>query len=138
MDHPIDIVDVDNLSFYAPCVHFEQPVQITNCTLTSLDLYAAYFMGGLQMRNCTIQSRVTWEAGGHNTDGPVLFQDCVFQKFLNAEDAWFHGPVILERVQFQNGTNLLCDDDKCPRTYCPVFEVEPIVIGVQGNVSVMT
>ena len=131
-DHDVLIENVEDLEIYAPCVVFTHGFTIRDCTIDLLELYNAYFHGGLEIINCTVTSTVNWAAGGHNHK-PVVLRDCVFEEFVDCSDISFWGPVLLERVKFYKGTTLL--DKGMDGAF---FKTEPTFIDVEGRLDVQS
>lgn len=49
---------------------------------------------------------VCW--AGHNApDAPFVLESCRFERFVNFDDEWFKGPVMVRECAFARGTNLL-------------------------------
>lgn len=123
-----------DVRFSACFTQFYAPVRMANCTVKQLDRSSTYFLGGLEIENCTILCDVSWPWGGHNKR-PIRIVDSVFGGFLDVEDGAFEAEVILRNVKFCKGTNLLGN------VGTPVevsFEIPPTFDRVEGQLDVDT
>lgn len=102
----LEIANDPNLCFKGSMVAFTEPVIIKNTTIKEMDIYASYFIGGLTLMGCIVESAVKWASGGHNQK-PIIFDQCDFHDFVDFEDCTFEAPVQLKNVRFRKGTNLL-------------------------------
>ena len=110
----IEIEGDDDVRFSASLAQFYCPVRLCRCTITRLDLYATYFLGGLEIEKCRILCEVNWQSGGHN-ERPVRILDSTFSEFVDLEDCSFESEVVLRNVKFLKGTNLLGNIGTPPR-----------------------
>jgi hypothetical protein len=105
--HPIKIQSCQVEEFDAALCEFHEPVTLSKSMFERAGFVACYFLQGLSVEGCHFRGRVNFECGGHNAaDKTVLFQDTVFEGFVNFFDCLFEGPVILRNVEFREGTNL--------------------------------
>jgi len=121
--------------FSAPCALLQNPVRFTDCRFDFLDLYATYFLKGLIIERCVVADRVTFQSGGHNNDAPITICNTRFESFVDFEDCWFTGPFSLHNVTFNNGTNLL-GNQNTPMAVS--FDVAPEFVDVIGDLAMNT
>jgi hypothetical protein len=74
----------------------------------SFVLHSFFFTAGLQARRCRFEGDATISHGGHNaSDAPFVLESCRFERFVDFNDEWFKGPVIVRDCTFVGGSNLL-------------------------------
>lgn len=125
-DTQTDVIEISNeqvVNFIAPCVLFESSVSIEDSTIKTLSIYASYFLQGLTLKNCIIESKVNWRSGGHNQE-PVKFLNCKFSDFVDFEDCWFISDLVIRDCSFDKGTNLLGNKET------------PVAVTFEGNVDI--
>ncbi|WP_141735930.1 pentapeptide repeat-containing protein [Oligoflexus tunisiensis] len=87
-------------------VHFTEEIEIRDCIVRDFEVFGVYCIRGLSVRNTTFDCEIIWQSGGHNTR-PIVFENCVFKRFVDFEDCDFEDEFILRNVTFIEGTNLL-------------------------------
>ncbi|MDP4216253.1 MAG: hypothetical protein Q8927_08625 [Bacteroidota bacterium] len=87
-------------------VEFKHSVTLVASSIRKCSFNYAYFFDGLTIDNCSFNSYVDFEAGGHN-NRPILIKNSTFSEFVNFFDCWFHGEVIVVNNHFPKGTNLM-------------------------------
>ncbi len=132
---PIRLAGCRLAGLSAACVQIHEPVVLERCTVESAEgtFFAAYFLAGLHITGCSLQSAVDFQCGGHNkAPRAVLVEDSTFAGFVNFLDCWFEGPVVVRRCRFEVGTNLLGNRG---RPYEVRFEVPPLIEGNHGDLG---
>ena len=117
--------------FHFPCLQATKPVSFINTHFKYTESYAPYFMAGLLIRSCTLDTYLDFQSGGHNKNGTeIRIENNVFKGFVNFFDDWFEGPVIVEGNTFEQDTNLLS------QKLLIKFDVPPISSGNTGKMDV--
>jgi hypothetical protein len=117
----------------APCVQFLAPVVLTRCDIGRAQFFAAYFLAGLSIRQCTFSGKVDFQCSGHNRGGSLVhLEDNVFDQFVNFFDCWYEGPFEARKCDFKKGTNLLGNRGQ---PFEVRFNVEPVLADNSGNVA---
>lgn len=97
---------------------FNKPVRLINCHFKKCHFSFSYFLGGLIIDNCTFESYLDFQAGGHNRKGnPVIITNNEFKDFVNFFDCWYEDEVIISNNIFHKGTNLLGKPHSTPVTF---------------------
>ena len=118
--------------FAAVSVQFDKPVKLINCHFKECELFSSYFFGGLTIENCTFDSYLDFQSGGHNKTGcPVNIIDNEFKDFVNFFDCWYENDVRICNNKFNKGTNLLGN----PNNLGATFEKEPIIQDNTGRLD---
>ncbi len=131
---PVELSGDADLQVHADACEFRAPVVIRGCRVTHLGLYATYFLQGLRLVDCVVEGPVVFQSGGHNRR-PIELQDTEFLDTVDFEDSWFMHEVVLRRVQFRKGTNLLGN----PGTPVEVqFDRPPVLEDVVGQLDLTT
>lgn len=131
---PIEIVGCQLHSLNAISLRFESSVVIKDSLIenTNGSFAFSYFLGGLIIQECTFESKVDFQCGGHNKNSNCfLIADSTFKKFVNFFDCWFEGPVEIRNCDFEAGTNLLGNQDA---PYAATFKLPPVI---ENNIGVM-
>ena len=126
IDSPILIKNclLDDLD--AGFIEFEAPVVLENVEVVGTCLFhACCFLAGFSARDCHFRSRVDLQWRGHNKNGSLFrIENSQFDGFVDFEDAWFMGPVIVRGCAFHGGANLLGMRGQPNQV---TFDVEPII-----------
>lgn len=128
-------VEADNCIFE----HFEaisslflKKVKLTNSDFKDCSFMFSYFPGGLEIDNCSFDSYLDFQSGGHNKEGkPVFICNSTFKNFVNFFDCWYESEVVIKNNDFQQGTNLLGKPFNIPVT----FDVKPIIENNKGQLA---
>lgn len=134
VDVAVEIDGDADVRLSASFAQFQRPVRLADCTIHRLDLHSAYFLRGLEIKNCRILCDVNWPWGGHNRL-PIRIVDTEIIGFLDLEDCLFEAEVIFQDVKLHKGTNLLGN------VGTPVevsFEMPPVLELVEGQLDVNT
>lgn len=119
---------------------FEEITFLETIILERCIIQSAYFVGyikaGVIMTNCEFTSDMIFPLfrwSGHNAiDKPILFTNCTFHGFVDTEDAWFQGPVMISKCRFIKGTNLLSNKGQPNATH---FDVIPVITDNEGTLD---
>lgn len=134
VEHEIHCTDCHFEMFDAGFARFKGHVRFKRCTFQNCSFYSAYFSKGLHVSACEFDTGVQFASGGHNAkDCNFEIRDSVFHGFVDFEDCWFNGPVIIDSVDFRDGTNLLGNVN----THLQVtFDFAPIIENTQGQLDI--
>ena len=136
VEHEIRCTDCRFDSFCASFARFKRHVRFERCSFQYGDFYAAYFLQGLYVSACEFNTGATFQSGGHNAkDCNFEIRDSVFQDFADFEDVWFEGPVIIDNVDFRDGTNLLGNVNTPMQV---TYDYPPIIENTQGSLDIDT
>jgi hypothetical protein len=117
--------------FYFPCLQSTKPVSFLNSHFKNVTSYAPYFLAGLLIRNCTFDTYLDLQSGGHNKDGTeIRIEHNRFKSFVNFFDDWFEGPVIIQHNIFEQDTNVLA------KNLMIRFDVAPIISDNTGKLDI--
>jgi hypothetical protein len=98
--------------------------------------YAAYFLRGIAIVKCDFRGPDSSQSGGHNAkDCDFTITDTGFDGFVDFEDCWFTGPVVVRNSTFRVGTNLLGNMET------PVnvsFDFLPAISDTVGDLNINT
>jgi len=87
--------------------HFDRPLRLTNSRFRECQFVFTYFLGGLTIDNCTFDSYLDFQAGGHNKPGnTVAIINNEFAGFVNFFDCWYSNRVTISNNKFHKGTNI--------------------------------
>jgi hypothetical protein len=121
---------VENL--VAVGTEFTKPVRLVNSYFKNCNFYGAYFTKGLIIDNCTFDSYLDFQSGGHNKPGnPVIITNNNFKAFVNFFDCWYEGEVTISKNKFHKGTNVLGK----PNNISVTFDVEPTITENSGQIN---
>ena len=110
--------------FSGSCTQFEKSVKFINSHFKKCQFVFTYFLGGLTIENCTFDSYLDFQAGGHNkANNAISIINNDFLDFVNFFDCWYESEVTICNNNFHRGTNLLGNPDKVLIT----FDIAPIV-----------
>jgi hypothetical protein len=116
----------------AVMVQFRRPVVLRHVRIGRADFSFAYFLQGLLLEDCIVDSYLDFQAGGHNQPGfPLQLRRNSFHGFVNFFDCWYRGPVQVEDNRFAQGTNLLGQ----PENYPVTFDVPLLIAGNVGRLD---
>ena len=59
-------------NFYFPCLRSTKPVSFLNSHFKNVTSYAPYFLKGLLIQNCTFDTYLDLQSGGHNKEGTEI------------------------------------------------------------------
>jgi hypothetical protein len=92
---------------------YRHSLRLVRSHLNKCSFNYTYFIGGLTIRDCTFDSYLDFEAGGHNQNN-CKFQiaQSSFDGFVNFFDCRFQSHVEIVGNEFKRGTNLLGNMDK--------------------------
>jgi hypothetical protein len=94
-------------SFAGNVTQFEKPVRFTNTHFKNCEFVFSYFVGGLIIENCTFDSYLDFQAGGHNKPTiEIIINNSDFNDFVNFFDCWYQGPISIIGNRFHKGTIL--------------------------------
>ena len=130
----VTIGDDESLSVNASLCQFSAEVEIRNCRVVRFNLFGTYFLAGLRILQCHFDCPVNFQCGGHNTS-EILLSDCTFEEFVDFEDCYFDSIVILERIVFRRGTNLLGNKGTPVEV---TWSTPPKLVEVQGELECST
>ncbi|RAJ98094.1 hypothetical protein LX87_03002 [Larkinella arboricola] len=120
-------------NFSGSVTQFNNPVRLINCHFKNCQFVFTYFSGGLTIDNCTFDSYLDFQAGGHNKAGnAVIITNNGFNGFVNFFDCWYESDVIINNNRFCKGTNLLGKPNNIPIT----FDVEPVIENNIGELDI--
>jgi len=86
---------------------FVETVSFSNTYFQKCELIFSCFLRGLIIENCTFDSSLDLQAGGHNEiEYPVRIWNNTFLGFVNFFDCWYTGKVSICRNDFVKGTNI--------------------------------
>ena len=88
------------------CIEFKGKIELINCEIKDCNLSYSYFKEGLVIKNCTFDSYLDFQAGGHNNK-PIHIIGNTFKEFVSFFDCWFFDEVVLQNNTFIKGTNIL-------------------------------
>lgn len=130
-DQEISIENCILEKFDGSVTQFNKPVNFINCHVKDCAFIFAYFLQGLRIENCTFDSYLDFQAGGHNAvEYPVIIKNNQFDGFVNFFDCWYKGEVAVCDNVFSKGTNI---DSK---NQLITFDSIPILLGNHGPVAV--
>lgn len=133
---PVSFVDCRLARVDVSFLCFQESVSFQACTIESLFGMAGYFFTGLVIERCVVASPTDLSCGGHNRGGhSIVLSDSTFAAFVNFEDCWFEGPVLIQRCTFEAGTNLLGNRE---RPYRVTFDVPPVLEDNRGQLDLET
>lgn len=119
----------------ASCMHFISHLSFHGCIVQTswIQFFATYFLGGLSITDCSFETEVNFECGGHNQNGSTFaIEGTRFTKFVSFSDSWYEGPVMIRNCQFLEGSNLLGNLDQ---PYIVRFDVPPVIEGNEGQLA---
>ena len=118
--------------FSGSATQFEKPVKLINSHFKKCEFISTYFLGGLTIENCTFDSYLDFQTGGHNknkTAITIINND--FLDFVNFFDCWYKNEVTICNNNFHRGTNLLGSPHNIPVT----FESDPTINNNIGQLN---
>ncbi len=80
------------------------------------------------IRNCTFDTYLDLQSGGHNKDGAE--NRIEHNRFKSFVDDWFEGPVIIQHNTFEQDTNVLA------KNLMIRFDVAPIISDNTGRLDI--
>ena len=118
--------------FSGSATQFEKPVRLINCQFKKCQFVFTYFLGGLTIENCTFDTYLDFQAGGHNKLGcQVKITNNDFKDFVNFFDCCYENEVTICNNRFDKGTNLFGKPNNIPVT----FDVEPTIKDNAGRLD---
>jgi len=106
-DKPVTIENCIVENFAGNVTQFEKPVRFSNTHFKNCAFLYSYFIGGLVIQNCTFESYLDFQAGGHNKPtNEIIIENSDFNDFVNFFDCWFQGPISIIGNKFHKGTNI--------------------------------
>ena len=121
--------------FSGSVTQFNKPVRLINCHFKECQFIFTYFLGGLTIDNCTFDSYLDFQAGGHNkTANSVIITNNNFKNFVNFFDCWYENEVTISNNKFHKGTNLLGRPYNIPVT----FDIKPTIKDNFGELDINT
>lgn len=121
--------------FSAVATQFSKPVRIINSHFKNCQFTFAHFLGGLTIHNCTFDSYLDFQAGGHNRSvNRVVITDNEFRAFVNFFDCCYEGEVTIVNNKFKEGTNLLGKPNNIPVS----FDMQPTLKSNFGKLDYET
>jgi hypothetical protein len=104
---PICITNCLLESFAGSLTQFPETVVFSDTYFQKCEFVFSYFLRGLTIENCTFESFLDLQAGGHNKAGyPIKIWNSTFLGFVNFFDCWYTGEVSISRNAFAKGTNI--------------------------------
>ncbi|TJZ49900.1 hypothetical protein FAZ15_22015 [Sphingobacterium olei] len=88
------------------CFELNTEMIIDNCIIEELNIHSCWFVKGLKMRRCIVNSYIDYQMGGHN-DAPLVFDQNIFIDFFNFFDCEFNAPIVFTNNIVMKGANLL-------------------------------
>lgn len=129
-DHAVIIENCSINCFRANNIQFNKQVKFVNCKFKICDFSFAYFPGGLEIIDCSFNTYLDFQCGGHNkSQNPVRLENSIFKDFVNFYDCSYDGPFILNGNDFQKGTNILGNKNM---PYEVTFKLTPIFENNKG------
>lgn len=126
----IEACRLDHLD--AMLMQLECPVVLRRVHIGRADFYAAYFLQGLLLEGCEVESYLDFQSGGHNKPGfAVRLLHNTFHGFVNFFDCWYEAGVEVAGNDFRQGTNLLGQ----PENYPVTFDVPPLIQDNTGRLD---
>jgi len=117
----------------SPSAEFIHGLRIVRSHLAKCSFNYAYFIGGLFISDCTFDSYLDFEAGGHNqNDRGFQIKNSSFHGFVNFFDCWFQSAVEVVGNEFKKGTNLLGNKDK---PFSVQFDSPPLIENNRGQID---
>jgi hypothetical protein len=113
---------------------FNKKLTLVDCIIEAALLSTSFFLSGLTIERCTFKNDIfLFSAGGHNAkDKPIIIHDTIFEGYVDMNDAWFMGPLIISKCNFKKGSNLLGNKGQ---PFVVTFDIKPELIDNQGNLS---
>jgi len=94
-------------NFAGNVTQFAKRVNFINTHFKKCEFIFSYFIGGLIIENCTFDSYLDFQAGGHNQPtNEIVIKNSDFHDFVNFFDCWYQGPISISRNRFHKGTNI--------------------------------
>jgi hypothetical protein len=120
-------------SLFAASASFYKPVRFINCQfINKCDFAFCYFLSGLEIKNSVFNSYLDFQCGGHNKPPTsFLIVGTEFNDFVNFFDCQYDGPVIITGNIFEQGTNLLGNQNK---PYAVLFND---VVTIEANKGIL-
>jgi len=117
-DHEVHFENCIFEHFVAANTCFTKYVRFVNCRFHECSFYGAYFLVGLEIKDCVFESRLDFQSGGHNKPGnAILIMNSEFQGFVNFFDCWYEYDIEVSGNIFQKGANLLGSPYGIPVTF---------------------
>ena len=139
----IDLVNIDNWdkdilidnciidSFDGTVTQFEKPVVFRTSHFKDCKFLYSYFFDGIIIKDCTFDSYLDFQAGGHNKIGhPIIIENNTFLSFVSFWDCWYKGEVSICNNNFIKGTNI--DSKKQMIT----FDIPPTISNNAGETNI--
>jgi hypothetical protein len=124
-DHAITFHNCTIKNFQGTNIQFNKQVSFINCKLNICDFSFAYFIGGLEIINCTFENYLDFQCGGHNkSQYHIRLENSIFKGFVNFYDCTYDGPFLVIRNDFQKGTNILGNKNL---PYETSFKLTPVI-----------
>jgi len=120
------------VEYFDGCVtEFHQPVKFINTHFKDCRFISAMFLKGLIVENCTFDSYLSLESGGHNQSGyPVTIKNNKFEGFVNFADCWYMSDISVTDNTFLKGTNIGSQNQYL------TFVVQPIIMNNIGRTDI--
>ena len=99
-------------------------------------LFGTYFRCGCKFLNNRFKDGFFLFAGGHNTEGDIVFEGNQFDQFVDFTDCSFYNKIIVKNNNFKVGSNLMGNLEKPYR--CSFHDSPPILENNVGDLSINT
>ncbi len=139
----IDLVNIDNWekvividnciidNFEGTITRFQKPICFQKSHFKDCKFLFSYFLEGLLIKDCTFDSYLDFQAGGHNKTGhPIIIENNTFLSFVSFWDCCYNGEVLICNNNFIKGTNI--DSKKQMIT----FDIPPTISNNAGEINI--
>jgi len=117
--------------FEGSATTFTQPVKFINSHFKDCRLTFSFFLKGLVIENCTFDSYLDLQSGGHSQAGyPIIIKNNNFLDFVNFFDCWYMTDVFITGNTFSKGTNIES------KTQLITFDITPVISDNIGQTDV--
>jgi hypothetical protein len=115
-------------------VQYQKPVKFKDSKFKNCDFSFSFFVGGLEVINCSFEGYLDFQCGGHNkNNNSINLENSTFKDFVNFYDCSFEGPVILKGNDFQKGTNIFGNKGM---PYETGLKTAPIIENNKGQMNI--
>ncbi|AEA45692.1 hypothetical protein [Fluviicola taffensis] len=86
---------------------YSKKISFIDCEIGSIWFQGTHFIGGLELKNCSVSNYSYLQAIGHNlAPNEFIIDNCVFNDYVDFFDCYFEGPVQITNNDFRQGTNI--------------------------------
>lgn len=134
IDSPVTFINCQIKALDASYCTFNKKLTLVDCVIEYASLSASFFLSGLTIDRCIFNNDIfLFSMGGHNAeDKPIIIHDTIFKGYVDMNDAWFMGPLIISKCKFMKGSNLLGNKGQ---PFEVSFDIKPELIDNQGKLN---